>query len=527
VPGFSYDSVYFHEDGTPHEAWYNPGPRLLSYKWHPDRIWKWHNTNMKAMADHVGAGALFIDVFTASAPRDFYDREGRFRTKNEQAAGWAAAFDRARTIFGKPDAIMVSEAGHDALIGHVDAGEADHFPVRRVLGNKAGESDGERVPWHDAVSHGKMILLGGGLGFRYSGVDLKLPGADDELHGYASHDYLCTTAIGGRGTMCALGDARKAVLTWWLLGDIQQRLAEGSFDAFGFGRDIHEQHSVFSTGEVWVNRATNRCWTVGDHVLPPYGLYAKAGDSEAGIVRKDGYDVRFAKSPGKIFVDARPPAAKGVKAYASAEISGFEAKGKRDGELKVNWNVSDARAGEYRVFVHAEKLGGEDGKIVFQGSCVFAGGEDALSRPGRHESVIRLRPWASVPAGEYDIRFGLFHRKTGERTALYGWDDGSFRIFGGILTVAEDGELAWRRAEGTRRTRELGINSAQRKIDFGGVVTDGAFLLEAEGGEIVLTPMPGSLGFSAWIDPRELGLEGDIIDFKYDGRAGKYRLKGK
>ena len=525
VPGFSYDSVYFHADGTPHEAWYNPGPRLLSYKWHPDAIWKWHGANMKAMADNVGAGALFIDVFTASAPRDFYDREGRFHDKNEQAAGWAAAFDRARGIFGKPDAIMVSEAGHDALIGHVDAGEADHFPVRRVLGRDAGETGSERVPWHDAVSHGKMVLLGGGLGFRYSGVDLKLPGADDELHGYASHDYLCTTAIGGRGTMCSLGNVRKTVLTWWLLGDVQKRLAAGTFESFGFGRDIHEQRSVFSTGEVWVNRATNRCWTVAGHVLPPYGMYAKAGDCEAGIVRKDGVDVRFAKSPGKFFVDARPPAANGMKACASVDIAGFEVKGPREAELKVDWDVNDPCAGEYRVFVHAEKHGCSDGKIVFHGSCAFAGGGNALSRLGRQESVIRLKPGASVPAGEYDIRFGLFHRKSGERTALRGWDDGTMRIYGGIFTIAEDGSLRWRYDEGTARTRELGINVARKKIDFGGVVTDGAFRLEAKGGRIVLTPMPGSLAFSAWIDPRAVGLDGKVIDFRCDGRDFEYVLK--
>jgi hypothetical protein len=130
-----------------------------------------------------------------------------------------------------------------------------------------------------------------------------------------------------------------------------------------------------------------------------------------------------------------------------------------------------------------------------------------------------------VPAGEYDIRFGLFHRKSGERTALRGWDDGTMRIYGGIFTIAEDGSLRWRYDEGTARTRELGINVARKKIDFGGVVTDGAFRLEAKGGRIVLTPMPGSLAFSAWIDPRAVGLDGKVIDFRCDGRDFEYVLK--
>jgi hypothetical protein len=122
------------------------------------------------------------------------------------------------------------------------------------------------------------------------------------------------------------------------------------------------------------------------------------------------------------------------------------------------------------------------------------------------------------------VRFGLFHRRTGERTALGGWDDGTMRIYAGILTVGQDGSLRWRAPEGTRRTRELGINVSRRKIDFGGIVTDGAFRLEARGGKLVLTPMPGSLAFSAWIDPRTVGVDGDVIDFRCDGRKFEYVL---
>ena len=525
TPGFTYDDIYFKADGLPHEAWYNPGPRILSYKWRPDAIWGWHAKNMKAMSDAAGVGALFIDVFTAAAPKDYYDRDGRFHAKDEQTAGWAAAFDRARTIFGKPDAIMVSEAGHDALIGHVDAGEADHFPVERNF-KGAGYADGERVPWHDAVSHGKMVLLGGGLGSRYSGVDYKMPGADNDLHGYASHDYLCTTAIGGRGTMVDGPFSREGVFTWWLLGDIQKALAKGTFESFAFGRDIHEQHGVFSTGEVWVNRATNRCWTVNGHELPPYGLYARAGNCEAGIVRKDGLDVRFARAPGKWFVDARPPSSLSGTKYAGATVTGFEPKGVRDGELRVRWTVTDARAGEYNTFVHAIRHGETGhGKIVFQAGVAFADGKDALSRPGVRESTIRLRPPPELAPGEYDIRFGLFHKKTGERTPLLGWDDGTHRLFAGILTVAADGAVSWRPDEGTSRTRELGINVAHRPVDFGGIVTDGAFRLEAKDGSLVLTPLPGSLPFKARIDPKALGLRGDPIDFTCDATQFDYRIR--
>ena len=506
VPGFTYDDVYFTADGRPHEAWYNPGPRVLSYKWRPDAIWKWHGRNMRAMAAEAGVGALFIDVFTASSPKDWHDRSGRFHTRNEQADAWGAAFDRARTLFGRADAIMVSEAGHDALIGHVDAGEADHFTARRIL-PQARFADAERVPWHDAVSHGKMILLGGGLGGRYSGTDVKQPGADAELHGYASADYLCTTAIGGRGAMCDGPFSRKGVMTWWLLGGVLKELAAGQFRTFAFGRDIHEQHAGFTTGEVWINRATNRCWSVAGRTLPPYGLYARAGGHEAAIMRKDGLDVRVARSPGMWFVDARPPAASVGRRLAACRTVGFAAKGARMGELTLAWTVLDAAAGEFRPFVHAVRHG-TDSPIVFQCGLRFADGGDALARPGAHMATISLCvPTFAVP-GEYDIRYGLFHRKTGERTALLGWDDGTRRLFGGIVSVGADGTLAWRPDEGTARTRALGINVARRLIDFGGVATDGAFRVAFGSQGLTVTPLPGSLPFTARFDLKAFGLAG-------------------
>ncbi len=549
APGFTYDDVYYTPDGLPHEAWYNPGPRILSYKWRPDAIWGWHSRNMKAMASEAGVSALFIDVFTASSPKDWYDRSGRFHTKNEQAECWAAAFDRARGIFGQPDAIMVSEAGHDALIGHLDAGEADHFEASRVL-PKARFADSERVPWHDAVSHGKMVLLGGGLAGRYSGKDAKLPGADLELHGYASKDYLCMTVIGGRGAMCAEPFTRKGVETWWLLGDVLKTLAKGDLLSLEFGRDIHEQHSVFSTGEAWVNRSTNSCWNVEGYILPSYGLYAKAGGHEAGIVRKGGIDARFAKSPGKWFVDARPPAAGGGEKFAAATVDGFvPGNDARTGVLEMSWTVTDGRAGLHTLFFHFVPQEDESKISFFSAGTVFEDGKDALSHVGVHKAKTSVRVPAQVAPGEYHLRFGLYDRKTGARAPLHGWDDGTTRLFGGTLSVGVDGRLSWRPDDGTARTRKYGINALHEMVDFGGVATDGAFRLVSEKGGLVVTPLPGSLPFRARIDLRMFGAagrkvaavdsiepsgravpprwrqDGDEVSFEADANAFAYRLK--
>ena len=207
----------------------------------------------------------------------------------------------------------------------------------------------------------------------------------------------------------------------------------------------------------------------------------------------------------------------------------------------------DAVAGEYRPFVHAVPHG-NDRHIVFQCGMWFADGADALARPGQREATIHLAVPASVAPGEYDLRYGLFHKQTGVRAALHGWDDGTQRLFGGILGVGADGALAWRPDEGTARTQALGINAARQMVDFGGVVTDGAFQIACGPSEIVVTPLPGSLPFRArialgafgatgrqivalepvepWIGaaPSRWQQEGDAVSFEVDARAFAYRL---
>ena len=249
--------------------------------------------------------ALFIDVFTAIAPFDYRDRSGRFYPKTVTQEEWGKAFDTVRECFKKPEAAMISEAGTDALIGHVDACQSDHFPAERWFDNAPVFTDSERVPWHDIVTHGKMILFAGGLGNRYAAVDWNTPG-DESLHGYGSDDYMSTTVIGGRAPMCDGPFSRRAVMTYWLLHDVCAELAKSEFLEFDFdGANIHRLHSVFSSGEVWVNRSTNSAWRVADADLPRYGFLARCVDSEAAVVETDGGRWAYSAGPSGVFVDSR------------------------------------------------------------------------------------------------------------------------------------------------------------------------------------------------------------------------------
>ena len=294
--GFSYDHVIFNADGTPQRAWYNKGRDAQSYRWLPHAFKPWLVKNMELIRDNISAHGLFIDVFSAIPPMDYYDRNGRFYESKRTAKEWSAAFDTCREILWKDKGPMLSECGHDGLIGSLDGGQADHYS-----GNRWGaEKDKwERVPWHDIVSHGKFVLLGGGLGSRYA--------QDDPApSGYGSDNYNGMTAIGGRNPMSDGPFSISAVKTYWMLHDVCDWLAHQKFSSFDFGlllpkeneitndekktidekleeaegkvkasqrhllTSIHRLHAVFGEGdekaEVWCNRG-DELWRLKREVV--------------------------------------------------------------------------------------------------------------------------------------------------------------------------------------------------------------------------------------------------------------------
>ena len=239
-------------------AWFNKGRQAQSYRWLPTAFQPWLERNLQLVKTHIAPTSYFVDVFTAMPPVDFYDRAGRFYPKTVCAERWGAAFDRIRAVLGD-NAPMISEAGHDALIGHLDAAQSDHMGwiARPVAISRWGleAGDAERVPWHDMASHGAFVLLAGGLGHRYSGEQ-----HDPTLHGYASDDYLSMTVLGGRNPMCDGPFSRRAVMTYWLLHDVCAELARREMLSHEFaGDDIHRQIVRFAgDAQVIANRGRDR-----------------------------------------------------------------------------------------------------------------------------------------------------------------------------------------------------------------------------------------------------------------------------
>jgi hypothetical protein len=534
--GYSYDHILFNADGTPQKAWFNKGRDAQSYRWSPNAFGPWLEANVQQVKAGFAPTAYFVDVFSAMAPMDFYDRQGRFHPKTVTAERWGAAFDRIREILGN-NAPTISEAGQDGLIGHLDGGESDHSgwlpnnsdPEAFCWRMKAG--DGERIPWHDMASHGSFVLLAGGLGPRYAG------GQDETLHGYGSDDYLSLTVLGGRNPMCDGPFSRRAVMTYWLLHDVCKPLAHGEMLADEFaGDDIHRQIVRFSNGGVArVNRGKSD-WTTDGQVLPSFGFIAKAGGNEAGITRCEGVISAYAKRPGILFVDARPNAFEG-EGRVLAKVIGVEDLGNRRFCLRIDWQVLQPVPPGFKPFVHFvdEKNEDQGEGILFQADLDLDPAE--LTEPGTYSSTAE----ATVPAplaapAVVAIRFGLFNPEAdGRRLPMLGAVDRTGRARGGRLQVGNGG-IFWQPEppDPAVAARAERLNMSGKVVDFGPAATSGAFRLLYGGANWQLIPLPGSSGFPVELSLNQLNASGQKVEaiaaMDADGNAGvqvKFRQDGQ
>lgn len=303
--GFTYDNILFNRDGSPQKAWYNGGRKILSYRWLPSAFLPFAKRNIELLRQDVKPTAYFTDVFTAVVPMDYHDRSGRYFPKTEARKYWAEFYDYAREALG--GAPQIGECGHDWLVGHADAGQADHMSSETDHYMPGSEPTGGkpvtvRIPWHDIATHGSFILFGGGLGERY------VSGMNPDHHGYGSDDYLSLTVLGGRNPIGRGESGAPTVRTYWLLHDICAELGRRPMNGHEFvADDIRHQRTVFGDdATVSVNRG-EKDWTVDGMVLPPYGFTARTGAVRADISKRGGRVTSYAESPGIMFADARPP----------------------------------------------------------------------------------------------------------------------------------------------------------------------------------------------------------------------------
>jgi len=540
--GYSYDHIIFNPDGTPQKAWFNKGREALSYRWLPHAFQPWMESNMRLMRNAFQPDGLFIDVFTAMPPVDYYDREGRFYTRDQTARLWGGAFDTCRRIL-KRGSPMISEAGTDALIGSVDATQADHFAASRWMKDFGAAV---RTPWHDMASHGRMVLLAGGLGPRYSALDWEKVNRPE--HGYGSDDYLSNTVIGGRNPMCDGPFSRRAVMTYWLLNEICGELGRQDFESHAFGATIKQQHTTFGkSSRVWSNRG-DEDWKVAEsHTLPRYGFYAESGGVRAGIVLLDGQRAAFAQSGSSVFVDARPlyDPEGGIK--LAAEVTGGEYLGSGKFAFTVKWELFEPIPESYRPFLHLDNAGtalDQSETIAFQ--CALNLPHDKLTQSGTFETTTTFSVPNGTEPGDYAIRFGMYNPSS--RLKIAGKTAASGRIKGGIISFSKENGAFTQGSYAAETSADADTlfeyNIAGKVLDFGSIRTEGAFrLLHRSSRSWTLIPLPGSRPFSAAIDLAKLGAkartvssvtavdpQGDYgreVEWSQEGGTLKLKLNGR
>ncbi len=522
--GFSYKHIIFNEDGTPQLAWLNTGTGAQSYRWNPLEFRPWLDRNLKLVKSGFGPTAYFVDVFSAMSPFDFYDQSGRFYPKMVTAREWGHAFDRIRQVLGD-NAPTISEAGADSLIGHLDGGESDHAAWLKPnsvqnagFGWQFAAGDGERVPWHDMVTHGRFVLFAGGLGGRYAS------GLDERTHGWGSDDYLSTTILGGRNPMCDGPFSHRAVMTYWLLHDICARLARSEMVDHRFANeDIHRQivswadsKTLAPLGTVQVNRGPSD-WNMGGkgalQVLPQYGFSARAGSGanevRADISRRGGLISAFALDARSktLFADARPE--KTSEGGVRARVLGVQDLG--GGKFRVNfeWQVLAPIPTGFVPFVHFTSAGAANEGIAFQGGMGFVGVD--LSKPGTYHSTAQASlPTDAADGASYSIRFGLFDPKGGARFPIASTSDNG-RVKGGVISL-RGGVLSYApEVDKTEAEMAARLNREDKILDFGPLSTNGALRLSYASSTWSLMPLPNSGAFTVSLNLSKLNANGRTI----------------
>jgi len=498
--GFSYKHIIFNDDGTPQRAWFNEGREAQSYRWLSHAFKPWMENNLKLIKEGFSPTSYFIDVFSAIAPMDYYDEKGNFYPKTISMQSWGEAFDRVRMVFdGAP---TISEAGHDALLGHLDSAQADHLgwtPENQSWAWNAKANDGERVPWHDMVTHGKFILLAGGLGDRYKG------NGSNELHGYGSDDYLSMTVLGGRSPMCDGPFNRNAVMTYWLLHDVCADLAKQDIDKHTFSEDnIHRQIVKFAEGgKVIANRGMTD-WEIDGQVLPNYGFIVESGNCRSMVTKRDGIISAYSESPSAIFVDARPPEHFG-RLPIEVEIIRAESLGGRKFALISRWIIQSPFNRQGRTFIHFTnpEVAPDVENIAFQGQ--FPIGSEEWQKPGVYEIRTESELPANLPLGEYGIRFGIYQpEREGRRFRLTAQSDASGRSIGGSLIFGDEADncLSVKLKPAPADPTLERINQSRKMVRFNGIETNGAFRFLKD--KKMIIPLPESQSFDVVINLSDL-----------------------
>ena len=275
----------------------------------------------------------------------------------------------------------------------------------------------------------------------------------------------------------------------------------------------------------------------------PAKSFLNNGQIESSIEKIDRIIVEQSLAPSHCYYNAR-----GFSTDATLGISPtanrVEYLGDRRFKLIVDWDVLQAAPKDLQIFIHFNNPKSErPDKIAFQ-----SGGNPSTGTSKWSGRITTGEKWiAQIPndfgAGEYEITIGLWDPSTGRRYELLGDDDGSRRYHLGKLVAEETGQNITniRLVEHKAKPQPpLRWNVGRTAIDFGPVITEGAFRCQMNENIILVTPLPGLEPFTVTLRTDKLtGTKGkqaesvsaidadskNIRNVKFDGKETLVRFQ--
>ncbi|NLN92092.1 MAG: hypothetical protein GX130_02130 [Candidatus Hydrogenedens sp.] len=501
---FSYDHIAFHKNREPFWAWLNKGRGSQAFRWRPMAMRPFLERNVQWIRENIAPSAFFIDVWASVMPCDSWTSDGQLEDRMLCREIWGDSFNWIRDTLGG-NAPMISESGHDQLIGSVDGAQANHLRVDVSPPSHPDQGftwpiaceDAERIPWSDMACHDRFIYHGAGYDPRYKA------GEPSELAGIFSDDYMATEMLTGHPAMTTQPFSRDTVRKYWLSNDFMTRIARVALADHAFINDnIHTQQVGYENGaQVWVNRQQDKDWSVFGRILPPMGFYSEAGDSACAIERREGVLVEWSRSPEALYVNARTDQI----AYEPVELASSTVTLEKEKyfELSLHWKPHGPLTRGLKVFVHFLN---EDDSIAFQADHSFFIGSGKADEPFV-TSASRTLPDFSRPGDEFKIRAGIFVEGLQRCTILNSTLEEKSFFLGTLRCEGEDDEitaLTYTPASVKINPIFSRFNLEKKRMNFDGIVTDGAFRLTKEENSLVLMPLPENAAFTAFIDLKKL-----------------------
>lgn len=234
---------------------------------------------------------------------------------------------------------------------------------------------------------------------------------------------------------------------------------------------------------------------MADRILPQYGFYAVRGPIESSIERLNGQIIERSRRSGELYVNGRgylPDAPLLIQPL----FAGFQPVGERQFRLQVRWKAQQPAPRNLHVFYHFSRpVPGRYSPAEFNGGG--APSTPTTQWQGEVTTDFTVNIPENMQPGEYAALVGLYNAggEGGRRYTLLGDDhsDRRYRI-GKLIATGSAGKITGLRFEPPAEEYQPNprLLPNRQPVDFGPLLTSGAFKLTRFQGRRFIIPLPDS-----------------------------------